>query len=137
LCALAAPLGWTVSGLRISRSRCRRAVSSKAGLAVAPGTRLATGAGLGVRPRVVRRTTPLRGEAWWRRLHPGIVTAVATCDQDAIAGRGAAPAELSIDEAANAAGVPTAVLHDAGSERPVPPDAAAAIETLIAQLSMS
>jgi transcriptional regulator with XRE-family HTH domain len=46
-------------------------------------------------------------------------------------------AELSIDEAANAAGVPTAVLHDAESERPVPPDAAAAIETLIAQLSMS
>jgi DNA-binding transcriptional regulator YiaG len=46
-------------------------------------------------------------------------------------------AELSIDEAANAAGVPTAVVQDAESERPVPPGAAAAIETLIAQLAMS
>jgi transcriptional regulator with XRE-family HTH domain len=46
-------------------------------------------------------------------------------------------AELSIDEAANAAGVLTAVLQDAESERPVPPDAAAAIETLIAQLALS
>ncbi|MGB6205921.1 FHA domain-containing protein [Mycobacterium sp.] len=46
-------------------------------------------------------------------------------------------AELSIDEAANAAGVPTAVVHDAESERPVPAGAAAAIETLIAQLAMS
>jgi transcriptional regulator with XRE-family HTH domain len=46
-------------------------------------------------------------------------------------------AELSVDEAANAAGVEAAVLHDAESERPVPPDAAAAIETLIAQLAMS
>jgi len=46
-------------------------------------------------------------------------------------------AELSLDEAANAAGIPAAVLHDAESERPVPPDAAAAIETLIAQLAMS
>ncbi len=46
-------------------------------------------------------------------------------------------AELSIDEAANAAAIPTAVLQDAESERPVPPDAAAAIETLIAQLAMS
>jgi DNA-binding transcriptional regulator YiaG len=46
-------------------------------------------------------------------------------------------AELSIDEAANAAGIPTAILLDAESERAVPPDAAAAIETLIAQLAMS
>jgi transcriptional regulator with XRE-family HTH domain len=46
-------------------------------------------------------------------------------------------AELSADEAANAAGIPTAVLRDAESESPVPPDAAAAIETLIAQLAMS
>lgn len=46
-------------------------------------------------------------------------------------------AELSVEEAANAAGVATAVLHDAESERPVPVDAAAAIETLIAQLSVS
>lgn len=45
--------------------------------------------------------------------------------------------ELSVDEAANAAGVPTAVVQDAESERPVPPGAAAAIETLIAQLAMS
>ena len=46
-------------------------------------------------------------------------------------------AELSMDEAANAAGIPAAVLRDAQSERPVPPDAAAVIETLIAQLAMS
>jgi len=46
-------------------------------------------------------------------------------------------AELSIDEAANAIGIPTVVLQDAESERPVPPAAAAAIETLIAQLAMS
>jgi DNA-binding transcriptional regulator YiaG len=46
-------------------------------------------------------------------------------------------AELSVDEAANAAGVLTAVLQDAESERSVPRDAAAAIETLIAQLAMS
>jgi transcriptional regulator with XRE-family HTH domain len=46
-------------------------------------------------------------------------------------------AELSIEEAANAAGLPTAVLQDAESERPVPADAAAAIETVIAQLAMS
>jgi pSer/pThr/pTyr-binding forkhead associated (FHA) protein len=46
-------------------------------------------------------------------------------------------AELSIDEAANAAGVPTALVQDAEAERPVPPAAAAAIETLIAQLAMS
>jgi hypothetical protein len=46
-------------------------------------------------------------------------------------------AELSIDEAANAAGDPTAVVQDAESERPVHPGAVAAIETLIAQLAMS
>jgi transcriptional regulator with XRE-family HTH domain len=46
-------------------------------------------------------------------------------------------AELSIDEAANAAGIPTAVLQGAEFERPVPPDVAAAIETLIAQLAMN
>ncbi|HEY1840296.1 MAG TPA: FHA domain-containing protein [Mycobacterium sp.] len=46
-------------------------------------------------------------------------------------------AELSVDEAANAAGVSTEVLLDAESERSVPPDAAAAISTLIAQLAMS
>ena len=46
-------------------------------------------------------------------------------------------AELSIDEAANAAGVPTAVVQDAEAERPIPAGAAAAIETLIAQLAMS
>lgn len=46
-------------------------------------------------------------------------------------------AELSLDEAANAADMPTTVLQDAESERPIPPDAAAAIETLIAQLAMS
>jgi DNA-binding transcriptional regulator YiaG len=46
-------------------------------------------------------------------------------------------AELSVDEAANAAGVLTAVLQHAESERSVPRDAAAAIETLIAQLAMS
>jgi DNA-binding transcriptional regulator YiaG len=46
-------------------------------------------------------------------------------------------AELSVDEAANASGVLTAVLQDAESERSVPPDAEAAIETLIGQLAMS
>ena len=46
-------------------------------------------------------------------------------------------AELSIEEAANAAGISTALLQDAESERPVPPDAAVAIDTLIAQLAMS
>jgi DNA-binding XRE family transcriptional regulator len=46
-------------------------------------------------------------------------------------------AELSVDEAANAAGVVTAVLQDAESERPVAPDAVAAIETLVAQLAIS
>jgi hypothetical protein len=46
-------------------------------------------------------------------------------------------AELSLEEAANAAGLPSAVLLDAESERPIPPDAATAIETLIAQLTIS
>jgi transcriptional regulator with XRE-family HTH domain len=46
-------------------------------------------------------------------------------------------AELSLEEAANAAGVSTDVLLDAESERSVPPDAAAALDTLIAQLTMS
>ena len=46
-------------------------------------------------------------------------------------------AQLSIDEAANAAGITAATLQDAEAERPVPPDSAAALETLIAQLAMS
>ncbi len=46
-------------------------------------------------------------------------------------------AELSLEEAANAAGVSTETLLDAESERAVPPDAAAAMNTLIAQLAMS
>jgi hypothetical protein len=46
-------------------------------------------------------------------------------------------AELSVDEAANAAGVLTAVLQDAESERSVAADATVAIESLIAQLAMS
>lgn len=44
-------------------------------------------------------------------------------------------AELSLEEAANGAGLPVAILEDAEAERPVPPDAAAAIENLIAQLA--
>jgi pSer/pThr/pTyr-binding forkhead associated (FHA) protein len=46
-------------------------------------------------------------------------------------------AELSVEEAANAAGVSTETLLDAEAERSVPPDAVAAINTLIAQLAMS
>jgi len=46
-------------------------------------------------------------------------------------------AERSLEEADNAAGVSTAVLIDAESERPVAPHAAAALDTLIAQLTMS
>lgn len=46
-------------------------------------------------------------------------------------------AELSLEEAANGAGLPIAVLEDAEAERPIPPDAAAAIENLIAQLAMT
>jgi DNA-binding XRE family transcriptional regulator len=43
-------------------------------------------------------------------------------------------AELSLEEAANGAGLPITVLEDAEAERPIPPDAAAAIENLVAQL---
>lgn len=46
-------------------------------------------------------------------------------------------AELSLEEAANGAGLPVAVLEDAESERPIAPDAARAIENLIAQLTRS
>lgn len=46
-------------------------------------------------------------------------------------------AELSLEEAATAAGLPIGVLEDAEADRPVPPDAAATITTLIAQLTMS
>ena len=46
-------------------------------------------------------------------------------------------AELRVEEAASAAGIPTAVVHDAESERPVPADAVAAIEALIAVLATS
>jgi transcriptional regulator with XRE-family HTH domain len=45
-------------------------------------------------------------------------------------------AELSVDEAANAAGIATQALLDAESERSVPPDAAASITTLIEQLTV-
>ncbi|WP_156622972.1 FHA domain-containing protein [Mycobacterium sp. 1164966.3] len=46
-------------------------------------------------------------------------------------------AEISLDEAATAAGLPIDVLEDAESDRPIPQDAAEAITTLIAQLTMS
>ncbi|WP_293001511.1 FHA domain-containing protein [Mycobacterium sp.] len=46
-------------------------------------------------------------------------------------------AELSLDEAANAAGVSPEALLDAEAERSVPPDVAAALTTLIAQLAIS
>ncbi len=46
-------------------------------------------------------------------------------------------AELNVDEAANAAGVSPETLLDAEAERSVPPDAVAAINTLIAQLAIS
>jgi hypothetical protein len=73
-----------VTGLRIaSCGRRRRAVSgvgrrllgmaTGAGLAVALGGGLATIARLDALPRIVWRTVPLRGKAWRRRLHPGIV----------------------------------------------------------------
>ena len=52
-------------------------VAAGAGLAVALGDRLATVARLDVLPRIVWRTAPLRGEAWRRSLHTGIVTATA------------------------------------------------------------
>jgi transcriptional regulator with XRE-family HTH domain len=46
-------------------------------------------------------------------------------------------AELSLEEAANGAGLPIATLEDAEAERPISGDARAAIETLIAQLTPS
>ncbi len=46
-------------------------------------------------------------------------------------------AELSIDEAAAAAGLPESFLADAEAERPVPDEVAGAITTLIGQLSVS
>ncbi|MCQ4363573.1 MULTISPECIES: FHA domain-containing protein [Mycobacterium] len=46
-------------------------------------------------------------------------------------------AELSIDEAAAAAGLPADFLADAEAERPIPDDVAGAIRTLIGQLSVS
>jgi transcriptional regulator with XRE-family HTH domain len=46
-------------------------------------------------------------------------------------------AELSLEEAANGAGLPVAILEDAEAERPVSPEAAAALENLIAQLAPS
>ncbi|GFG67516.1 hypothetical protein MKUB_50060 [Mycobacterium kubicae] len=46
-------------------------------------------------------------------------------------------AELSIEEAAAAAGLPPALLADAEAERPIPDDVAGAITTLIEQLSVS
>jgi transcriptional regulator with XRE-family HTH domain len=46
-------------------------------------------------------------------------------------------AELSLEEAATAAGLPIAILGDAEADRPIPQDAATAVNTLIAQLTMS
>lgn len=46
-------------------------------------------------------------------------------------------AELSLEEAANGAGLPVAVLEDAEAERTISPDAAHAIENLVAQLTRS
>lgn len=46
-------------------------------------------------------------------------------------------AELSLEEAAAAAGLPASLLADAEAERPVPADVAEAITTLIGQLSIS
>jgi transcriptional regulator with XRE-family HTH domain len=46
-------------------------------------------------------------------------------------------AELTDEEAANAVDVPVTVVHDVESERPVDRAAAAAVETLIAQLAVS
>jgi transcriptional regulator with XRE-family HTH domain len=46
-------------------------------------------------------------------------------------------AELSAEETANAAGLPVDVIVAVESERPVPPEAAAAVENLIAQLSVT
>ena len=44
-------------------------------------------------------------------------------------------AELTIEETANAAGVDTQTITDAEADRPIPATAAAALETLIAQLT--
>lgn len=46
-------------------------------------------------------------------------------------------AELGLEEAANAAGLPAAVLGDVEAERPISGDAAATIENLLAQLAAS
>ncbi|MGH3969819.1 MAG: helix-turn-helix domain-containing protein [Mycobacterium sp.] len=46
-------------------------------------------------------------------------------------------ADLSAGEAANAAGLPVGIINAVEDERPIPPDAATAVETLIAQLSVS
>jgi transcriptional regulator with XRE-family HTH domain len=46
-------------------------------------------------------------------------------------------AEISLEEAANAAGLPINVLEDAEADRPIPQDAADALATLVAQLTMS
>lgn len=46
-------------------------------------------------------------------------------------------AELSAEETANAAGLPVDVIVAVESERPIPPDATAAVENLIAQLSVT
>lgn len=46
-------------------------------------------------------------------------------------------AELSLEEAAAAVGLPAPLLADAEAERPIPDDVAAAITTLIGQLSVS
>lgn len=46
-------------------------------------------------------------------------------------------AELSLQEAANGAGLPVSVLEDAEAERPIAPEAARVIDNLIGQLSIS
>ncbi|WP_230589216.1 FHA domain-containing protein [Mycobacterium kansasii] len=46
-------------------------------------------------------------------------------------------AELSLEEAANGAGLPVSVLEDAEAERTIAPEAARAIDNLIGQLSIS
>lgn len=62
----------------------RLVIAAGTGLTVAAGGRLADVAGLPVLRGIVWRTTPLRGKAWWRSLHPGIVTAEAARDQVAV-----------------------------------------------------
>ena len=92
--ALAAPRRRTVTGMltvtgrRIAGSRCRRRAVAGVGRLLALVGRLAVAAGdrAVVLRRFVWRTAPLRGETWWRSLHPGIVTAVATRDQEAMDG---------------------------------------------------